>query len=218
MCRSTFRPNGCWPRRRAGSATIRSSSVLPIAADFTQAFRSAGVAALARASASSLARPSAISSRIRRCAFLRHAGRMLGRGAFLIVGVDLVKDGRILNAAYDDGSGRDREVQSQHADTRINSLENSAAISIASAISARARSRNGAVTDRDAPLPAASARRTRVGQHLRISRRRDHSHREQLQVTVESSGALARLRLEHPRGPGSNAQKRTPGAALRAIK
>jgi dimethylhistidine N-methyltransferase len=39
------------------------------------------------------------------CAFLRHAGRMLGRGASLIIGVDLVKDTRILNAAYDDEAG-----------------------------------------------------------------------------------------------------------------
>jgi dimethylhistidine N-methyltransferase len=39
------------------------------------------------------------------CAFLRHAGRMLGRGAALIIGVDLVKDASILNAAYDDAAG-----------------------------------------------------------------------------------------------------------------
>ncbi len=39
------------------------------------------------------------------CAFLRHAGRMLGRGAALIIGVDLVKDAGILNAAYNDAAG-----------------------------------------------------------------------------------------------------------------
>src|SRR5712691_7361301 len=39
------------------------------------------------------------------CAFLRHAGRMLGGGAHLIIGVDLVKDTRVLNAAYDDAAG-----------------------------------------------------------------------------------------------------------------
>ena len=39
------------------------------------------------------------------CSFLRHAGRMLGRGATLIIGVDLVKDASILNAAYDDAAG-----------------------------------------------------------------------------------------------------------------
>ena len=39
------------------------------------------------------------------CAFLRHAGRMLGAGAPLIVGVDLVKDAGVLNAAYNDRAG-----------------------------------------------------------------------------------------------------------------
>ena len=39
------------------------------------------------------------------CAFLRHAGRMLGSGAPLIIGVDLVKDPAILNAAYNDAAG-----------------------------------------------------------------------------------------------------------------
>jgi len=38
-------------------------------------------------------------------AFLRHAGRMLGNGAVLIIGVDLIKDPAILNAAYDDPAG-----------------------------------------------------------------------------------------------------------------
>jgi dimethylhistidine N-methyltransferase len=38
-------------------------------------------------------------------AFLRHAGRMLGRGAALIIGVDLVKDPHILHAAYNDEVG-----------------------------------------------------------------------------------------------------------------
>src|SRR5262249_44815361 len=37
-------------------------------------------------------------------AFLRHSGRMLGRQATLIIGVDLVKDANILNAAYDDAA------------------------------------------------------------------------------------------------------------------
>jgi len=37
--------------------------------------------------------------------FLRHAGRLLGSGAQLIVGVDLVKDTAVLNAAYNDAAG-----------------------------------------------------------------------------------------------------------------
>jgi dimethylhistidine N-methyltransferase len=39
------------------------------------------------------------------CAFMRHAGRMLGEGAHLIIGVDLVKDPVVLNAAYNDKAG-----------------------------------------------------------------------------------------------------------------
>ncbi len=38
-------------------------------------------------------------------AFLRHAASLLGRGAVLIIGVDLVKDPAILNAAYNDAAG-----------------------------------------------------------------------------------------------------------------
>ena len=38
-------------------------------------------------------------------AFLRHAGRILGRGAMFIVGVDLVKDTQVLQKAYNDSQG-----------------------------------------------------------------------------------------------------------------
>ncbi len=38
-------------------------------------------------------------------AFLRHAAALLGRGALLVIGVDLVKDPAILNAAYNDAAG-----------------------------------------------------------------------------------------------------------------
>src|SRR6478736_9178603 len=38
-------------------------------------------------------------------AFLRHAGRMLGAGATLIIGVDLEKEASILHAAYNDVAG-----------------------------------------------------------------------------------------------------------------
>ena len=37
--------------------------------------------------------------------FLRQAGRILGHGATMIVGVDLIKDEAVLNAAYDDAAG-----------------------------------------------------------------------------------------------------------------
>ena len=37
--------------------------------------------------------------------FLRQAGRILGHGATMIVGVDCIKDEAVLNAAYDDAAG-----------------------------------------------------------------------------------------------------------------
>ena len=37
--------------------------------------------------------------------FLRQAGRSLGKGATMIVGIDLIKDEAVLNAAYDDAAG-----------------------------------------------------------------------------------------------------------------
>jgi dimethylhistidine N-methyltransferase len=37
--------------------------------------------------------------------FLRQAGRILGHGATMIIGIDLIKDEAVLNAAYDDAAG-----------------------------------------------------------------------------------------------------------------
>ncbi|HEX3710166.1 MAG TPA: L-histidine N(alpha)-methyltransferase [Pseudolabrys sp.] len=37
--------------------------------------------------------------------FLRNAAKILGQGAVLIVGADLIKDANVLNAAYNDGAG-----------------------------------------------------------------------------------------------------------------
>jgi dimethylhistidine N-methyltransferase len=80
-------------------------SVMPVAADFTGPFRI----------------PAQLSSRPRTgffpgstignfepdqaSAFLAHARRILGDGAILFVGIDLVKDTRILDAAYNDAAG-----------------------------------------------------------------------------------------------------------------
>jgi dimethylhistidine N-methyltransferase len=79
--------------------------VLPVAADFTQAFRlPQSLATLARAGffpGSTIGNFEAHQA----CAFLQHAGRILGEDAILIVGIDLVKDAKILNAAYDDAAG-----------------------------------------------------------------------------------------------------------------
>jgi len=80
-------------------------AVLPVEADFTQPFvLPAAVAGMAHTGffpGSTIGNFEPYEA----CAFLRHAGHVLGRGAKLIIGVDLVKDASILNAAYDDAAG-----------------------------------------------------------------------------------------------------------------
>ena len=79
--------------------------VLPIETDFTKPFRlPAAVASMPRTGffpGSTIGNFEPHEA----CSFLRHAGRILGKGAVLIIGVDLVKDTKILNAAYDDAAG-----------------------------------------------------------------------------------------------------------------
>ncbi|MET0629406.1 MAG: L-histidine N(alpha)-methyltransferase [Xanthobacteraceae bacterium] len=79
--------------------------VLPIETDFTKPFRlPAAVAGMPRTGffpGSTIGNFEPHEA----CSFLRHAGRILGKGAVLIIGVDLVKDTKILNAAYDDAAG-----------------------------------------------------------------------------------------------------------------
>jgi dimethylhistidine N-methyltransferase len=80
-------------------------AVLPVAADFTQAFRlPAALAGLPRAGFF----PGSTIGNFephQATAFLHHAARMLGEDAILIVGVDLVKDVETLTAAYNDSAG-----------------------------------------------------------------------------------------------------------------
>ena len=79
--------------------------VVPVVADFTQPFRlPASVAALPRAGffpGSTIGNFDPDEAE----AFLRLARRVLGPGGALIVGVDLVKDAGVLNAAYNDAAG-----------------------------------------------------------------------------------------------------------------
>jgi dimethylhistidine N-methyltransferase len=80
-------------------------AVLPVEADFTLPFAlPAEIAASARTgffpgSTIGNFEPHAAS------VFLRHAGRMLGPGASLIIGVDLMKEPSLLHAAYNDAAG-----------------------------------------------------------------------------------------------------------------
>jgi dimethylhistidine N-methyltransferase len=80
-------------------------TVLPVEADFSQPFRLP--AAVAKMPRTGFFPGSTIGNfePHEACSFLRHAGRVLGKGAALIIGVDLVKDAKILNAAYDDAAG-----------------------------------------------------------------------------------------------------------------
>ena len=79
--------------------------VLPVAADFTRPFElPADLGAKPRAGffpGSTIGNFEPHEAH----AFLRHAAALLGRGAVLIIGVDLVKDPAILNAAYNDAAG-----------------------------------------------------------------------------------------------------------------
>jgi dimethylhistidine N-methyltransferase len=79
--------------------------ILPVAADFTKPFElPAAIRARARvgffpgSTIGNFEPPQAAE-------FLRHAARLLGAGAHFIVGVDLVKDERVLHAAYNDAAG-----------------------------------------------------------------------------------------------------------------
>jgi dimethylhistidine N-methyltransferase len=80
-------------------------AVLPVEADFTKPFAlpaaAAGMAHAGFFPGSTIGNFELDEAR----AFLRHAGRMLGSGAALIIGVDLVKDASILHAAYNDEAG-----------------------------------------------------------------------------------------------------------------
>jgi dimethylhistidine N-methyltransferase len=80
-------------------------AVLPVSADFTQPFRLPPT--VARLPHTGFFPGSTIGNfePHEASAFLRHAGRMLGAGAILIIGIDLVKDTNVLNAAYDDSLG-----------------------------------------------------------------------------------------------------------------
>src|SRR5579862_6081626 len=80
-------------------------AVFPIAADFTQRFRLPR--SLDRLARGGFFPGSTIGNfePAQALAFLRHVAQLLGEGAILIVGVDLVKDAAILNAAYNDAAG-----------------------------------------------------------------------------------------------------------------
>lgn len=82
-----------------------SLAILPVAADFMKPFSlPAAVADLAKIGffpGSTIGNFEPHEA----AAFLRHAGTILGARAVMVVGVDLVKDETVLNAAYNDAAG-----------------------------------------------------------------------------------------------------------------
>ena len=79
--------------------------VHPVAADFSQPFHMPPVVASLKRSGFFPGSTIGNFEPHEAAAFLRHAGRMLDKGAVLIIGIDLIKDPAILNAAYDDAAG-----------------------------------------------------------------------------------------------------------------
>ncbi len=72
-------------------------AVHPVVADFTQAFDIAGTRLRALPRVGFFPGSTIGNFEPHEAAkFLRHAGRMLGEGAVLVIGVDLVKDAKIL--------------------------------------------------------------------------------------------------------------------------
>ena len=128
--------------------------------------------------------------------FLRHARQILGRGAMLIIGVDLVKDPAVLNAAYNDLAGVTAKFNLNLL-TRINRELDAnfdlSAILPPGVLQFRASSHRDASRQQEAPEGA------RRGPHDRLPRRRNHPHREQLQVHARIRSARSRAaRAGHP--------------------
>ncbi len=133
--------------------------------------------------------------------FLRQAGRILGAGATMIVGVDRIKDEAVLNAAYDDAAGvtarfnlnilrrMNRELG---GDFDLAAFRHRAFYNVAGhRIEMHLESLQGA--DRHGGGP-----------DLRIPHRRDHPHRELLQVhggVLPRAGRECRLASRSRAGP-----------------
>ena len=168
-------------------------AVLPVAADFTQAFRlPQSIAPLARAGffpGSTIGNFETHQA----CAFLQHSARILGPVRRLIVGIDLVKDAGTLTAAYNDAAGVTAKFNLNLL-ARIN-RELGADFDLAKLLPPGLL-QSRAPAHRDAsrqPRPPADQR---LRPQDRVPRRRDHPHREQLQIhrrILRRAGARLRL-------------------------
>jgi L-histidine N-alpha-methyltransferase len=80
-------------------------AVLPVAADFTKSFELPDAVRMTPRAGFFPGSTIGNFEPHEAAAFLRHAGRILGRGATFIVGVDLIKDTQVLQKAYNDPQG-----------------------------------------------------------------------------------------------------------------
>ena len=130
-------------------------AVLPVEADFTQPFAlpaaTSGMAHTGFFPGSTIGNFEPHEA----CSFLRHAARMLGPGANLIIGVDLVKEPGVLHAAYNDAPA---SRQSSISTCSPASIASSAPISTLQA-SATTRSTIPSATASKCTSPARNVRR-----------------------------------------------------------
>ena len=126
-------------------------------------------------------------------AFLRNAAHILGAGATLIVGADLIKDAEILNAAYNDAAG----VTAAFNLNLLRAYQSRARRHFRSRYLRASRLlQPRAQPHRDAPRQPQAAEGEGRRQDRRIPRRRNHPHREQLQIqprVADRFGARCRL-------------------------
>ena len=124
-------------------------------------------------------------------AFLRTARDILGRGAQMIIGVDLEKDERVLYNAYNDSAGVTARFN-LNVLVRIN-RELGGNFDL-SGLHASLDLQPRPPPHRDAPDQPQGAERAHPRQHLLVPSGREHPYREQLQVQPRSlRGAGARV-------------------------
>ena len=193
MCRSTSRPK-CWRRKRPNCARdYPRLKVLPVAADFTKPFRCRRQSPACRAR---------IFPRLDHRQFRAARGLRVpapcrracsGPAPSSIIGVDLVKDAAVLNAAYNDAAGVTAKFNLNLL-ARIN-RELGADFDLDELLPPGVLQQR-APAGGNAPRQPQAPEGAYCGRHDRIPRRRNHPHREQLQIhgrILRRAGARLRL-------------------------
>ena len=164
-------------------------SVVPVAADFTQPF-ALPPAVLGRPRAGFFPGSTIGNFEPEEAqTFLRHAARILGAGAALIIGVDLVKDARVLNAAYNDAAG---VTAAFNLNVLARANRELGANFDVNAFAHRAFYNAPAQPHRDASRQPQEPDRARARPGFRLRARRDDPYREQLQAYARRVRAARR--------------------------